>query len=288
MLSPSRILVLPFAAENYIPGPSFNFAEQDLGFSDKRSNGRHYLAFMEAIEARRLDAFPYRRLRRVLDTRGCARKPALRRIYRAATRLVSGDNHDPGRYLLAALIGLSLLPSAGLGSETPSRSAERPHRRSRSPARPGRSNLNSVLPRSPSQGLARFFAKSVASTGSARGARCLCAVIRAWLERQGFRRLRSSRRCYSSAEGGPRDPTQAERLLKQAIAAGGAEAANFLADHFETGYLRSKQDPADSTRALYRTAFRLGDAAAGQGTGEGCWGFRPRLAENGRRNGQAA
>jgi poly(beta-D-mannuronate) lyase len=68
-------LVLPFAAENYIPGPSFNFAEQDLGFSNKRSNGRHYLAFLEAVEARRLDAFPYRRLRRVLDTEAAPERP---------------------------------------------------------------------------------------------------------------------------------------------------------------------------------------------------------------------
>jgi poly(beta-D-mannuronate) lyase len=70
-------LVLPYAAENYIPGPSFAFAEQDLGFSDKRSNGRHYLAFMEAIEARRLEAFPYRRLRRVLDNEAAAERPLI-------------------------------------------------------------------------------------------------------------------------------------------------------------------------------------------------------------------
>ena len=70
-------LVLPYAAENYIPGPSFAFAEQDLGFSDKRSNGRHYLAFMEALEARRLEASPYRRLRRVLETQAVPERPLI-------------------------------------------------------------------------------------------------------------------------------------------------------------------------------------------------------------------
>ena len=70
-------LVLPFAAENYIPGPSLDFAEQDFGFADKRSNGRHYLAFMEAIDARRLEALPYRRLRRVLETEAAPERPLI-------------------------------------------------------------------------------------------------------------------------------------------------------------------------------------------------------------------
>lgn len=40
-------LVLRYAAENYIPGPSDNYAEQDLSFLNQRPHGRHYLGFLE-------------------------------------------------------------------------------------------------------------------------------------------------------------------------------------------------------------------------------------------------
>ena len=96
------------------PGPSVNFAEQDLGFSNKRSNGRHYLAFLEAVEARRLDAFPYRRLRRVLDTEAAPGKTAIRRVCGRQRNLFLETTMTLGRYLLATVIGLSLIPSAGV------------------------------------------------------------------------------------------------------------------------------------------------------------------------------
>ena len=63
-------------------------------------------------------------------------------------------------------------------------------------------------------------------------------------------------------EGGPRDLTGAERLLKQAVEAGNAEAAHLLARHYEAGTFGERR-PVDSI-AFYRTAFRLGDATAGR------------------------
>lgn len=44
-------LVMAYAPANYIPGPSTDFREQDLGFLMRRSNGRHYMAFAEALVA---------------------------------------------------------------------------------------------------------------------------------------------------------------------------------------------------------------------------------------------
>ncbi|MQB04921.1 alginate lyase [Agrobacterium tumefaciens] len=45
------VLVNAYAAENYIPGPSRDYLQQDTGFLDNRGNGRHYLAFLEALAA---------------------------------------------------------------------------------------------------------------------------------------------------------------------------------------------------------------------------------------------
>jgi len=70
-------VVLPYAAENYIPGPTLDYATQDLGSFSRRSNGRHYLAFLEALEARRLEDLPYKRMRRVLDTHISAERPLI-------------------------------------------------------------------------------------------------------------------------------------------------------------------------------------------------------------------
>ena len=63
-------------------------------------------------------------------------------------------------------------------------------------------------------------------------------------------------------EDGPRDPTQAERLLKQAIEAGNGEAAHYLARQYDSGVF-GERDRGES-EVLYRTAFRLGDASAGR------------------------
>lgn len=45
------VLVNAYAAENYIPGPSRDYLHQDVGFLENRGNGRHYLAFLEALAA---------------------------------------------------------------------------------------------------------------------------------------------------------------------------------------------------------------------------------------------
>ena len=46
--SPS--LVNSYAPANYVPGPSTDFRRQDLGFLTRRSNGRNYMAFAEALQ----------------------------------------------------------------------------------------------------------------------------------------------------------------------------------------------------------------------------------------------
>lgn len=42
-------LVIRYASENYIPGPSDDFRSPDMGFLDQRGHGRHYLAWIEAV-----------------------------------------------------------------------------------------------------------------------------------------------------------------------------------------------------------------------------------------------
>ena len=169
-------LVLPYAAENYIPGPSFAFAEQDLGFSDKRSNGRHYLAFMEALEARRLEASPYRRLRRVLETQAVPERPLIDEIHRGQRDLLLETAMR--RYLRAALIGAALLPSAGLGSDTAVRSAE-PSLIDEAARLSGLSDAECPAPagRDLVQGAARLGAQFTSPSRPCRGARSLWARL---------------------------------------------------------------------------------------------------------------
>lgn len=45
----SPILVQAYAPANHIPGPSEDYRNQDLGFLERRGNGRHYMAFAEAV-----------------------------------------------------------------------------------------------------------------------------------------------------------------------------------------------------------------------------------------------
>lgn len=45
------VLINAYAGQNYTPGPTIDFRAQDYGFMDVRSNGRHYLAFLEAISS---------------------------------------------------------------------------------------------------------------------------------------------------------------------------------------------------------------------------------------------
>lgn len=45
----NNVLMNEYAAANHIPGPSRDYLTQDMGFLQNRGNGRHYLAFMEAL-----------------------------------------------------------------------------------------------------------------------------------------------------------------------------------------------------------------------------------------------
>ncbi|MBF9197174.1 alginate lyase family protein [Microvirga terrestris] len=45
-------VVMAYASENYIPGGEADARRQDLGFMAKRSNGRHYMAWVEPLMAR--------------------------------------------------------------------------------------------------------------------------------------------------------------------------------------------------------------------------------------------
>jgi poly(beta-D-mannuronate) lyase len=56
------VLVDAYAAQNYIPGPQPDYRKQDLGFLDRRSNGRHYLANLEAIARPQPGDFDSRRI----------------------------------------------------------------------------------------------------------------------------------------------------------------------------------------------------------------------------------
>lgn len=44
----SPMIVMPYASENYIPGPSKDYTKQDMGFLQSRGGKRHYMAFSHA------------------------------------------------------------------------------------------------------------------------------------------------------------------------------------------------------------------------------------------------
>ncbi len=68
-------VALPYAAENYIPGPNEDFADQDLGYLTRRPTGRHYLAFLEAFAARSPEQLPYARLTRYFEAKVSLERP---------------------------------------------------------------------------------------------------------------------------------------------------------------------------------------------------------------------
>ena len=166
------------------------------------------------------------------------------------------------RYLRAALLGAALIPAAALAGGTalrpPEASLVEEAARLRGLADPEAQLrlaeiLHTGLPASARNPLRR---------PDLAGARA--AYARAY-EMGGSARAQAATKLAKmlvSGEGGPRDQTQAERLLRQAVEAGSAEAAHSLARHYEAGSF-GERDPADSL-ALYRTAFRLGDATAGR------------------------
>ena len=70
-------LVNAYAAENYIPGPEFDYLKQDHGFLEKRSNGRHYLAFLEALQTLPSDRLTIERANQLLHEDALSERPLI-------------------------------------------------------------------------------------------------------------------------------------------------------------------------------------------------------------------
>ena len=73
----SPLFVLPYAAENYIPGPSDDYFVQDEGFLKKRPSQRHYMAFAEAYLARDMRHFAQKRLTSLMSRTAFKERPLL-------------------------------------------------------------------------------------------------------------------------------------------------------------------------------------------------------------------
>ncbi|MBZ9793059.1 alginate lyase family protein [Rhizobium sp. 3T7] len=71
------ILVNAYAAENYIPGPEQDFMKPDFGFLENRGNGRHYLAFLEALAVHEPANFTQRRAGALLEREGANERPLI-------------------------------------------------------------------------------------------------------------------------------------------------------------------------------------------------------------------
>ncbi|WP_431323909.1 alginate lyase family protein [Rhizobium sp. YTU87027] len=71
------ILVNAYSAENYIPGPEQDFMRPDLGFLENRGNGRHYLAFLEALAVHEPANFTQRRAGALLEREGANERPLI-------------------------------------------------------------------------------------------------------------------------------------------------------------------------------------------------------------------
>jgi len=71
------ILVKAYSAENYIPGPEQDFMRPDFGFLENRGNGRHYLAFLEALAVHEPANFTQRRAEALLEREGANERPLI-------------------------------------------------------------------------------------------------------------------------------------------------------------------------------------------------------------------
>lgn len=71
------ILVNAYSAENYIPGPEQDFMKPDMGFLENRGNGRHYLAFLEALAVQQPSNFALRRSISLLDREAASERPLI-------------------------------------------------------------------------------------------------------------------------------------------------------------------------------------------------------------------
>ncbi|OJF91670.1 alginate lyase family protein [Pararhizobium antarcticum] len=70
-------LVDAYAAENYIPGPETDYLKQDRGFLTKRSNGRHYLAFLEVLNDQPPSRMTVKRATLLLQDNGRPERPLI-------------------------------------------------------------------------------------------------------------------------------------------------------------------------------------------------------------------
>ncbi|WP_028744977.1 alginate lyase family protein [Rhizobium mesoamericanum] len=71
------ILINAYSAENYIPGPEQDFMKPDFGFLENRGNGRHYLAFLEALAVHEPTNFVQRRASALLEREGANERPLI-------------------------------------------------------------------------------------------------------------------------------------------------------------------------------------------------------------------
>lgn len=70
-------VVLRYAVENHIPGPSQDYNRQDLGFLDRRGHDRHYMAWAEAAAGFLPDAFVTVRFKRMLEREAGDERPLI-------------------------------------------------------------------------------------------------------------------------------------------------------------------------------------------------------------------
>ncbi|MGF1626252.1 MAG: alginate lyase family protein, partial [Alphaproteobacteria bacterium] len=70
-------LVLPYAVENYIPGPTPSYRAQDLGFTEQRGHGRHYMAWTEAPAVQEMAGSAAARLRAFAGGRLAGLRPLI-------------------------------------------------------------------------------------------------------------------------------------------------------------------------------------------------------------------
>lgn len=71
------LFALPYAAENYIPGPSEDYMVQDDGFLKRRPNKRHYMAFAEAYLSHGVESFNQQRLNKLMSHTALKERPLL-------------------------------------------------------------------------------------------------------------------------------------------------------------------------------------------------------------------
>jgi len=71
------LFVLPYAAENYIPGTSDDYMVQDDGFLKKRPNKRHYMAFAEAYLSHGVESLTQKRLNKLMSHTALKERPLL-------------------------------------------------------------------------------------------------------------------------------------------------------------------------------------------------------------------